>query len=578
MLNSDTKGWIKYYVEDYYEMDMISTAIDRLDAYLEYIHNHENDEFYIHILEMYAATDLKKRQLLKDFADIESFMGRMGGILNLKTTEKFKPFYDGEKENWTLGHLLKQAFCVIDENDNLNKISKPDELAKRFVQNESRGLLKVDRTYHYLMVYGFRNTSSHFDEERNLSKMTKKQIDEVICSMLVIELDLCIKYSKELEKIYQKSKEENLKKSYDLTLYARDIEALYQKKCEEGFSYLDTYWDVIDNYDKKKKNIADFVSLNGCIVTFFLGVAGTGKTTALRQLEYLCALKCKSNHGQKYIPVYIELKKLSPGSNPIQFEIGKQLQYGTEVVTQIIKDRNLILLLDGWNEIRNKEVKNQIRDELNQLINKYDQKVFITDRSENSNVLNTAKEISKCHLHELSYDAKREYLEKYCTPEAYEMVLEQLERERGDEDGLKPIYNLKTPLMLYYFSQVVSEYGKITGNFVSKYIELLFKREEAEQKDADDPRSLDSVRYILAALAIKFEKGIFMKGEALLAIGDAKRALGFIQPDSMECLDLSCKMGILEKEEDIYQFVSDEFQDYFEGFAINNGVDEYFRR
>ena len=579
MFDTDLKDWIRYYVEGYFDQDVLTSAIDGLDVYLEYIHDNYNDEFYTHLVEMSAATDLKKRQLLKDFADIENFMGRMGGILNLKTAERFKPFSENDRGEWTLAHLLKHAFEVVDERDNLKHLSKPDVLAARYSQNESRGLLKLDKKYHYIMIYGFRNTTnSHFNDEHNLSTMTKKQIEDVICSMLVIELDLCIKFHEELESVYQKRKEEHLKKSYDATRYVSSIEAQYQKRCEQGFKYLDTYWDVIDSFDEKKKNIEDFLSSIRCTVTAFLGVAGTGKTTALRQLEYLFALKCKNHYGQQWIPIYIELKNITPGSNPIQFEIGRRLKYGTDIINQIIKDGNLILLLDGWNEIRNSEVKNQIRDELNQLINDYDQRVFITDRSENSIGLNTIKEISKCYLHELSYDAKKEYFDKYCTPEAYNIILRQLEKEKSEQDCPKPIYNLKTPLMLFYFSKVIEIDKVIPVNFVAKYIELLFEREEAEQKDADDPRSFDSMRYILSALAIKFESGVFLTGEALVTIGTTKQLLGFNQPDSMECLDLSCKMGILETDGGLYQFKTEEFQDYFEGFAINNGIDDIFRR
>lgn len=579
MFDTDLKEWITYYVEDYYDSDALTSAIDALDAYLAYIRDNYNDKFYLHLMDMFLARDLEKRKLLKDFADIETFMGRMGGILNLKTSERFTPFYENEREQWTLAHLLKQAFEVVDEGDNLSLLSKPDSLSKQYTYNQSHNLSKLDKKYHYFLIYGFRNTtSSHFNDTQNLSTMTKKQIEDIISSMLVIELDLCSKFNTQLEEIYQTRKEECLKKSYDATLYVRDIESKYQKKCEDGFKYLDTYWDVIDSSDQNKKNIAEFTSLIDYSVTAFLGVAGTGKTTALCQLEYLFALKCKRNYGQKWIPVYIELKQISPGSNPLQFEIKRRLKYSPDVITQIIKDGNLILLLDGWNEIRNSEVKGQIRDELSQLINKYNQKVFITDRSENSIVLNISEKIRKCYLHELSYDAKKEYFEKYCAPEVFDIIKEQLKKEENESAGPKPIYNLKTPLMLFYFSKVIENNRAIPENFIAKYIELLFEREEAEQKDADDPRSFESMRFILAALALQYKTGEFFTAEALVTIGKAKQLLGFIQPDSMECLDLSCKMGILEKDGDIYQFMTDEFQDYFEWFGYNNEIDDYFRR
>lgn len=581
MFDSNTKDWIRYYVEDYFDSETLISSIEGLDSYLQYTHDHYGDEYYVHFIEMSEVNDLKKRQLLKNFADIESFMGRMGGILELKTPERYKPMNDHErrlapgKEEWTLAHLFKDAFAVFNERENLKSLSKPEELEKRYVNNRSRGSLGLDKKYHYLLVYGFRNTAgSHYDENHNLSTLSKKQIDDIVSSVLVIELDLCNKYKEKLEAVYQKSKEEHLKSSYDATRYVQNIEYSYQKKCEDGFWYLDTYWDIIDNTDEKKKNIDAFVSSIGPTVTAFLGEAGTGKTTALRQLEYQFATRCKSHYGQKWIPFFVELKKITPGTNPIQFEIGRRLKYGADVIRQIIKDGSLVLLLDGWNEIRNNEVKNQIRDELNQLINEYDQKVFITDRSVNNIVLNITKKISKCYLHELSYEDKENYFRNNCQPDVLEIVLEQLEKERTELSGFKPIYNLKTPLMLFYFSKIV-EYDKtIPQNYISKYIEKLFEREENEQKDADDPNFFEAMRYILAALAIIYEDGSFFASDAFASIGKIKMIFGFNEPDSMRCLALACKMGILEKDEEVYSFKTDEFQDYFQNFAFNKGIDD----
>lgn len=581
MFDSNTKDWIRYNVEDYFDSEKLTSSIEGLDSYLQYTHDHYGDEYYVHFIEMSEANDLKKRQLLKNFADIESFMGRMGDILELKTPERYKPINEREgrlargKEEWTMAHLFKDAFDVFDERENLKFLSKPEELEKRYVNNRSRGSLGFDKKYHYLLVYGFRNTAgSHYDEKHNLSTLSKKQIDDIVSSMLVIELDLCNKYKEKLEAVYQRSKEEHLKSSYDATRYVQNIEYSYQKLCEDGFWYLDTYWDIIDNTDEKKKNIDAFVSSIGPTVTAFLGEAGTGKTTALRRLEYQFALKCKRHYGQKWIPFFVELKKMTPGTNPIQFEIGRRLKYGADVISQIIKDGNLILLLDGWNEIRNNEVKNQIRDELNRLINKYDQKVYLTDRSENNIGLNISKEISKCYLHELGYDDKENYFRNNCHPEVLEIILGQLEKEKTEQGGFKPIYNLKTPLMLFYFSKVVEFDKEIPQNFIKKYIEKLFEREENEQKDADDPRFFESMRYILASLAIIYKEGSFFASDAYASIGKIKQVFGFNEPDSMQCLALSCKMGILDKDGEIYSFKTDEFQDYFETFALDKGIDD----
>ena len=58
-----------------------------------------------------------------------------------------------------------------------------------------------------------------------------------------------------------------------------------------------------------------------------------------------------------------------------------------------------------------------------------------------------------------------------------------------------------------------------------------------------------------------------------MTIGHAKQVFGFDQPDSFKCLNLSCKMGILENDDDIYHFKIEEILEYFKVSADEWGLD-----
>ena len=577
MISPETREWIAMYTEEFYPEDRIGGAIDRLDAYLDYLRDVYNDDTGIILGDIAGANVTKARSYLKSFADIEGFMGRMGSVLGLTAPDKLTalPHEKEDPRHWTMVHLLKQAFCLFGANENLTALSSETALENRYKNNAASGLLTLDRKYHYLKIYGFRNfVMAHFSEDNSLSGFSKKETEAVISSMLMVQLDLCDTYDDRLKEVYARRKEQDLKSSYDASRYVQEIEKEYRAFCDAGFDYLDTFWDI-SSEGEEKKNIDGFVNGQGSAVTMFLGEAGSGKTTALRRLEYLFAKKSIREHGQKWIPILIELKSLQPGRSPILYEIESRLKYSEEVARQILKDGSVILLLDGWNEISSKEVINLLRDELQQLIDDCGIHVFITDRSDKNVQLNTLQGITRCYLHELSYDDKRTYFAGNCRDEEIlSLISAEIDREESGEASVTPVFNLKTPLMLYYFLKVVEADRAIPGNSVAKYIELLFHREETEQKDADDPQSFEAMRYILSALAMLYEEGDFFTSDALITVGRVKRLFGFNQPDSMQFLELSCKMGLLENADDIYRFKTNEFQDYFQNYAMMHGIDD----
>ncbi len=577
MISADTRVWIRMYTEEFFPEEGIDKAIDRLDVYLEYIHDIYNDDAGIVLENIAEAGVVRAKSHLKSFVDPEQFLGRMGSVLRLTTPGKLQqlPHENSAPTKWTMVHLLKQAFCLFGVNDNLTALSSDSALETRYKNNAQSGLLMMDRKYHFLKSYNVRNTIiAHFMEDKNLSGFTRKQTEEAISSMLMVELELCGNYDEQLREVYEHRREMDLKSSYDASRYVQAIEKSYREFCDAGFDYLDTFWDISSD-GEEKKNIEGFLADKGNAVTLFLGEAGTGKTTALRRLEYLFAKKSIREHGQRFIPVLIELKSLQPGKTPILYEIESRLKYSEDVAMQILKDGSAILLLDGWNEIGNKEVANLLREELKGLIDDCGIRVFVTDRSDRNLQLDPAGGITRCYLHDLSYDDKRTYFSGNCRDEEVLALLkEEIDREENGETQVKPVFNLKTPLMLYYFLKVVEEEHAIPKNSVARYIDLLFRREETEQKDADDPRSFEAMRYILAALAMLFEEGEFFTSDALVTVGKVKGLFGFNQPDSMQFLELCCKMGLLENADGIYRFKTNEFQDYFQSYAMMHGIDE----
>ena len=119
------------------------------------------------------------------------------------------------------------------------------------------------------------------------------------------------------------------------------------------------YYPPYINNDKgyiKSENIED-ISLNNFVIE---GVAGQGKSILLRYLTY------REYKNEKRIPIFIELRKLNEKSDIFNF-IKESISswvfsVSNELLSWVLKSEKIILLLDGFDELKEKDVPNVIKD------------------------------------------------------------------------------------------------------------------------------------------------------------------------------------------------------------------------
>ena len=181
----------------------------------------------------------------------------------------------------------------------------------------------------------------------------------------------------------------------------------------KGFVYLDVIWD--EQLDKSgitiDSMIADNCSGTG-IIAAFIGEAGTGKTTALRRLEYLYAKRLNNRFDE--LPVFVELKNIGHGKDKLLHAIGDVLGTDESYTRQLLKEKSLVLLLDGMNEIPVPQFVADVRREVETLYsNNKKLKIYMTDRVNQSMIFDiTSTRVLMYHLHALSQSNKEEYLRK----------------------------------------------------------------------------------------------------------------------------------------------------------------------
>ena len=243
----------------------------------------------------------------------------------------------------------------------------------------------------------------------------------------------------------------------------------------------------------------------------------------------------------------------------------------------VIDNEPIVVLLDGFNEISDKQFAASIKSEVEEILDKNDKiLLFITDRTNKYTQFNVIQTTNYMYLHEISLDEKIRFFEiNSKRTSSIDIIKKQINDELNDNSN--PIVNmLRTPYMLSVFLSYVDENGSIPDNPIEDYIEKLFIREEKEQKDQDDPKHFEKMKTVLAALACKYENSEFRRLDAQHIIGRIKELFGYSDLDSVECIELSVKMGLLEScNENRLQFKSKEFNDYFYMYALTIGLDDY---
>ncbi len=571
MLTENAKEYIRSCLGNLISKAKLEDGINGLDNYLDYIKSQYNNSFGSVINDFTVASFLQQKSQVKTFLDIEFFLGQLADVLNLNDASRLTPLPSDQNrgtttiKNWTMERYLKQAFNLFPDSFNLTKESLSININKYKETGIERHLLNL---YHYR-----NNTGDHFNSDSSVSTLTLDDINSLTKSMLYVMVILVEKYSKELQGIYQKNSQKQISNSYDIKAYTNGILSSYNKNC--NFEYLDTRWDF-DIDQSNGMTIKEIISEDySNKIIAFIGEAGTGKTTALKRLEFEYAKKCTKNSFNK-LPIYIELKKLRQSDSAIERAIIARLEMPEKSAKTVIRNEEIVLLLDGFNEITDKQFAASIRSEAEAILEANEKiLLFITDRNNKHTQFKAIHNLMYCYLHELSMDEKRDFFKANCKMSTTPDIINQQIRDEM-ETGAKPIIqSLKTPYMLSVFLSYVDENGSIPKDPIQDYIEKLFEREEKEQKDSDDPKYFEQMKMVLGALAYKYSNNEFRRSDAQRTIGIIKSRYAFQALDSSECIELSIKMGLLERsDENMLQFRSKEFCDYFEVYAMAEGIDE----
>ncbi len=355
------------------------------------------------------------------------------------------------------------------------------------------------------------------------------------------------------------------------------LNVIDEYESQKNFDYMDVHWhgDKENSVDCNISSLLDNKKIWNNEQTFgvkFLGEAGTGKTTALRRIQWSLAKRYVENKGGR-IPIYVLLNELGAEQSPLTNKIMDITHKEREEVEKSLGKGEFILLLDGFNEILDTSRQKNLAREIDTYYRVYYDKtqIYISDRTVGAVRYMTDSYV--LFLRELSLGEKLDFIEKKVSSDCFELVKNKArENERYFDQ-------LDTPLKIGNFIDVVSNQNAIPEDITESYIQMLFEREAEENKED----KMDEIKDLLYALAIyiyQSESEDESDGEpsidrvvALKTIADVKRVLGYsIDPERFQRVVKG--MRILNWENNSVSFANREYLSYFMNEGIENKIDE----
>jgi hypothetical protein len=442
----------------------------------------------------------------------------------------------------------------------------------------------------FKLIYDFRNALTHGSTEIPYPSFIKDLSDEGsyvkdIQDCLMVYLYITHQYLEPLQTHLENSQE------YDFSSYAEDLKAKFREKItrfvhikgKEDFHLSNTY--VIEQREDLELNDDDLEytkERRGTIQQIrkeqvpekrmmLWGDAGMGKTTTLEYLAYQDAEAYLQNNTEN-IPVYLALGLLTDKNISIKQSIFNRLQIDSPVGEILLKQGKINLFLDAVNEIPQDD-NNQLRTfrqrEIDNLLKDYPKAfIIITNRPQDTNIFNR---VPVFILQKMDNTQIAQFLERNALNK---QVKSKIEIAIQDDQRLKDI--IKTPFMLSRLIEVVERKGEVPtnkGDIIHEFIHGLYVREQIDKKDANFNQKIIHrlLRYLgFESLEQKGTNAGLTEDEVLNIFAKRKAELG-VQIDTVYVLEISTQLGILAKQENLYVFSHQEYQDYY-AFEEENSI------
>ncbi len=473
-----------------------------------------------------APECVKDLNLIEQYAKHIMFLARPK-LLNTIPERKWDPLNRNSSKEWELKDTYIEGLGLMDEKIQLKK--EGNALIEALEKNP---IMQVPSPNgYYLIAYSARNEESHNAIKRDVYVANKVVLCVIMAYILIAD-----KYAGAIERVYGYLQ---VRRSMDVDNYLKKVLTEKQSKLER---YVPLAWI---EYPKEKDNkmlLPDKIGQLSRKQLKIVGDAGTGKTFFMEKIECLLAQSYFGSEKKAYIiPVYVKLIELSKqGNSSIKSIFADKTGARANDAEELLCNRSILLLLDGYDEISDKTLKREIAVEIETLVSR-GANIIVSDRDLNQ-LIPLSKDLNCYTPQKMEQKNYRDMISKYSQNE--DVKQELLNKVDSSPDFFNADYN--TPLKLVNLIEICDFNGSVIEdncNIKNAYIQFLFDREAHQKKNP----LTKPLQRLLAGLALEGE-GPFTEAKVLSVFSNWKNKLGF-ECDTDACLTLAIQLGIIEKKE-----------------------------
>lgn len=296
--------------------------------------------------------------------------------------------------------------------------------------------------------------------------------------------------------------------------------------------------------------------------------AGMGKSTLLKWIFVNII------HSEQYIPVFIELRKLSKGKNVID-ELYKELNGINQIISrediyEMLEDGKFLFLLDGYDEIPQEFIA-EVTEELQYFISRTEKNIFILTSRPQSAIV-SFNEFNEFKIKHLEKEEAFSLIRKYDRKNIFSESLITMITEKSELINLHEF--LSNPLMVsllykgYEHKQTIP-YKK--SLFYRQVFDALFEDHDLmkggafvhEKASLLDSEKFHTVLRALGFITFKLGKVEYSRDEISKCLHDAKRVTSIDFEISDLLKDLTFSVPLFYKEGLLYRWKHKSLQEYF---------------
>lgn len=412
------------------------------DKIFEIRHNHKNE-----IKEKQLEIEKKEKNISSEIncGISEEKLSKLKSRLN-KSKEELRVLIDTKPVD---------KYCDDQRSEKKEKI---DVLRTRYSESNIDGCL-IDSVF-------LKNKASHQSED-----LRKSDIVHNVGTILTSEIYLIYFFKSELEHCFRlMSTHSELAQDYVIN----KLEEL----SEEQNRYVPLLLKNINEKDAREEFISDIFKNHKQFQ--IVGQGGNGKTTSLKNLFFRC-LEDFNNKKTEILPIFLELSKINKEST-ISSELAEIVKLEENKIDEMLINNQLLLFLDGLNEIHSPSDRERIMREVEELDSKT--KIIISFRQDHDPQIPNYFSFPIFLIQELKENQYEDFVGKYCgeNKEMAEHVLKIIEKQ---PENLKQLF--KKPLLLSRAIEVYKDKNlklpQTENEIISAFIDKLLTREKEEKKD-----------------------------------------------------------------------------------------------